>query len=386
MRIYFIAPAYPLRGGIAQYTALLYKKMQERGHEVKIISFKRQYPEFLFPGKTQKESGKQIIRTDSEAIIDTLNPLTWLKAFAKIKAERPDLLIFKYWLPLFAPCYITISLLVRLFTEYKVLYICDNIIPHEKRLGDTVLTKIALRYSDYFIVLSDAVQGDLLRFRPDAVYRKVPHPVYDLFHTNYDKITARRKLKIQKERVILFFGYIRAYKGLHLILQAMPYVLKHIDITLVVAGEFYDSKEKYTDLIEELNLNYHVEIFDSFIPDEEVGTYFAAADAVVLPYISATQSGIAQIAYNFDKPVIATDVGGLSEVVVNEKTGYIVRPEDPEAFADAIVKFYSQNKNREFVSNVKVEKGKYSWDRMAEAVENLLATGSSRSSKRGESR
>ena len=151
-------------------------------------------------------------------------------------------------------------------------------------------------------------------------------------------------------------------------------------------GEFYDSKEKYTDLIEELNLNYHVEIFDSFIPDEEVGTYFAAADAVVLPYISATQSGIAQIAYNFDKPVIATDVGGLSEVVVNEKTGYIVRPEDPEAFADAIVKFYSQNKNREFVSNVKVEKGKYSWDRMAEAVENLLATGSSRSSKRGESR
>ena len=225
-----------------------------------------------------------------------------------------------------------------------------------------------------------------LRFRPDAVYRKVPHPVYDLFHTNYDKITARRKLKIQKERVILFFGYIRKYKGLHLILQALPYVLKRKDITLIVAGEFYDSKERYTDLIEELNIESHVQIFDGFIPDEEVGIYFAAADAVVLPYISATQSGIVQIAYNFDKPVIATDVGGLSEVVVNEKTGYIVRPEDPEAFADAIVKFYSQNKNQEFVSNVKVEKGKYSWDRMAEAIENLLATGSSRSSKRGESR
>jgi glycosyltransferase involved in cell wall biosynthesis len=370
MKIVIVGTAYPLRGGIAHYNAILFRHLSA-SHSVDIVTFTRQYPKIFFPGKTQEEKGGQESAVPSEQLIDSINPWTWYKAAKAIAGKKPDLLIFKYWMPFFAPCFGTIARLVKRWTGATVLFICDNVIPHEKRIGDTALTRYAFAAVDSFIVQSGAVERELKEFYPQARYELVPHPVYEIFGSSLPKQKARQELGIRDERVILFFGYVRRYKGLHILLDAMPEILKALQVRLLVVGEFYDDEQKYRQQIAKLELGKLVQVHSDYVPNEEVSKYFCAADVVVLPYVSATQSGIVQIAYQFDKPVIATDVGGLSEVVLNDRTGYIVKPESPAEVANAVVRFYNEGRETEFVRNVKTEKKKYSWENLVQAIERL---------------
>ncbi len=373
MKIIILGTSYPMRGGIAHYVALLYKALLQRGHDVQIISFKRQYPSIFFPGKTQQDSSKEIEPIPSQPLLDSIGPLSWIKTFLAIYRQRPDLIIFKYWLPFFAPAYASIAFLTRLFTRTRVLYVCDNIVPHEKKLGDRLLTRLGLAFVDYFIVQSGIVRQDLLHFRPRAHFKEVPHPVYEIFRQNYTSAAARTRLGLDPaEKVLLFFGYVRAYKGLSCLLEALPLVQKRWPVKLLVAGEFYDDKEKYVSQIHQLGLRDAVAIFDDYIPNEEVGLYFAAANVVVLPYISATQSGIVQIAYNYNKPVITTDVGGLPEAVAQEVTGLVVPAQDAAALAQAIIRYFEENKEPKFSENIQHQKKQYSWERLARAIEELM--------------
>lgn len=371
MKIVIVSTAYPLRGGIAHYVALLYKHLVKR-HDVEIVTFSRQYPAFLFPGKSQEEQGGGGTVVPSEQLIDSINPFTWYTAAKTIARKKPDLLIFKYWLPFFGPCFGTIARLVRYWTGAKTLFICDNVIPHEKRPGDTIFTRYAFGAADSFIVQSKAVERDLASFHLGARYRFVPHPVYEIFGTGMTKTGARKRLGLTDERVILFFGYIRRYKGLHILLDAMPKILERMKIKLMVVGEFYGDEDVYRRQIAENRLQTDVLVHAEYVPNEEVGQYFSACDVVVLPYVSATQSGIVQIAYQFDKPVIATDVGGLSEVVLHEKTGFILPPNDPEALGRAVLRFYEENREESFTAAVRKEKKNYSWEKLVEGIELLF--------------
>jgi len=261
-------------------------------------------------------------------------------------------------------------------TRTKVLYICDNVIPHEHRPGDRFLTRFALKRGDAFVVQSDPVERDLLSLLPRARCRKVPHPVYEIFGETIPKAEARARLGIPVDKpVILFFGYIRPYKGLMTLLDALPHVAASLDLTTLIVGEFYEDPAPYRDRIAALGLGGRLKLAAEYVPNEEVSTYFSAADLLVLPYRSATQSGIIQIAYNFDRPVIATNVGGLPEVVIHGRTGLIVPPDDPVALARAVEEFFRSGKMDEFTKNVREEKKKYSWDRLVEAIEDLTGSG-----------
>lgn len=378
MKIVIIGTAYPMRGGIAQYNSILYKCLSEK-NEVKIFSFKRQYPEFLFPGKTQYETGEPAFKIpeDKNVIsVDSLNPINWIFTAFKIRKENPELLIYKYWIPFFAPCFFTISFMVKMFRKTKVLFICDNVIPHEKRIGDKFFTKLVFSIVNYYIVQSRTVENDLKKFNKSGKpYKLSPHPLYNIFGDKVDKPEARRfieenyNIKFNTEKVILFFGYIRKYKGLVYLLEAMPGILKDIKVKLLIAGEFYDDEKPYKEKIKELKLEDNILLLSDFMPDEKVRYFFSACDCLVLPYTDATQSGIVQIAYYYDKPVIVTDVGGLSEVVISEKTGIIINPGNVNEIADAVKKFYNENLESDFSENIKEEKKKYSWEMF---VRNIL--------------
>ncbi len=371
MDIIILGTAYPLRGGIAHYNALLYQELKKK-HSVEVITFKRQYPKLLFPGKTQVETGGELLRVPSEPLVDSINPLNWVAVGKEIRRRRPDLIIMKYWLPFFGPCFGTIARVAKRGTCTKVLYICDNVVPHEKRPGDTIFTRYAFGTGDFFIVQSDAVERDLKALFPSAQYTKVPHPVYNIFGEPVEKAQARKQLGMTDERALLFFGYVRAYKGLTVMLHAMKNIVEKTGAKLLVVGEFYDDREKYMQLIRRLGIEKHVVVNADYVPNERVGLYFSAADVVMLPYTSATQSGIAQIAYNFNKPVIATSVGGLAEVVRDGVTGFVVPPNDPDALALAVERYFAENREVEFSANVMHEKRKYSWAAMVEAIERFM--------------
>lgn len=370
MKITIVGTAYPLRGGIAHYNALLAQALSVR-HDVHTITFKRQYPALLFPGKSQLEEGEPEGTIPAPRLVDSISPLNWWRVGHLIRHDAPDLLLFKYWLPFFGPCFGTIARSAKRGTSVRVLYICDNVIPHERRPGDRVFTRYAFGPADFFIVQSDAVEQDLKRMVPGAVYRKVPHPVYESFGTALGKREARAALQLTSPHVLLFFGYVRAYKGLHVLLEAMATVVRSLDVHLLVVGEFYDDERKYRQQVQALHLGDHVTIHANYVPNDRVREYFSAADAVVLPYISATQSGIAQIAFNFERPVIATDVGGLAEVIRTDSTGIVVPPGDASALANAIVRFYREGKERAFSLAIREEKHRYSWSAMVEAIEDL---------------
>ena len=371
MKITILSTAYPLRGGIAHFIGLLYKELN-KNHEVKVITFKRQYPSILFPGKSQLEAGDNVEIIPTEILIDSINPFNWVKAGLKIKNDAPDVLIYKYWMPFFAPCFGTISRIAKRNKKTKTLVICDNVIPHEKKPGDIFLTKYFFNKVDYFILLSEKVEKDLLKLLPAAKSKVLPHPVYSNFGLPLDKDEAKSFLKIKAEKVILFFGFIRDYKGLDILLEAISLLKDRLDIRLLVAGEFYSNKEKYLSLIDKLDLKKNLLMFTDFIPTSEVKYYFSAADCVILPYRDATQSGIVQIAMNFRKPVIAANVGGLGEVIIDGETGYIVDKENPAMLAEAILKFYEDEKEEIFVSNIEKEVEKYSWEKFVDGMMGLI--------------
>ena len=375
MKIIIIGTAYPLRGGIAHFNALLAEHLSEK-HSVETITFKRKYPGIFFPGKTQEEQGKLQGVKPAPQLVDSVNPLNWASVGLRVKHKRPDLVIFKYWLPFFGPCFGTIASIVKQNPGSKVLYICDNVIPHERRPGDVLFTRYAFKRADYFIVQSSAVERELLEYFPDAKYRKVPHPVYEIFGAPVPKNTAREKLGIRSKRVILCFGYVRAYKGLLLLIDAMKLLRENFgpgeEILLLAVGEFYDDEKKYRDRVKELGLEDVVRFVAGYVPNDQVANYFSAADVVVLPYLSATQSGIAQIAYNFDKPLVVTDVGGLSEIVVDNVTGFVVPPNNPGEIAHAVIRFYREGRESAFSAAAREEKKKYSWDHFVRSIEDLV--------------
>jgi glycosyltransferase involved in cell wall biosynthesis len=373
MRITIVGTAHPLRGGIAHYNALLYRELSKK-HHVDIITFTRQYPDFLFPGKTQIDGGGTgDFEVPSRMLVDSISPLNWLRVGRMIRREAPDLLLFKYWLPFFGPCFGTIARMACRGTRTRVVYICDNVIPHEKRPGDLLFTRYAFGRADGFIVQSASVEKDLKTLFPGAHSILVPHPIYHGFGAPVPAAQARKAVGVTGKNVLLFFGYVRKYKGLGVLLEAMALLKNRLDLELLVVGEFYDDEAPYRDRIRSLGLEGHVTVRSDYVPNDEVKNYFSAADAVVLPYSSGTQSGIAQIAYNFDVPVIATTVGGLAEAVRDGETGVLVPPDNPPALADGIVRFFTALDHAKLRARVSEEKRRYSWDHLCAGIETLAS-------------
>ncbi len=356
-RIAIVGPSYPLRGGNALFVAHLYDNLRV-DHDCYVVSFTRLYPSLLFPGKTQTNLSHDPVKsTPSRQIIDSVNPLSWRRAVEWIAqpARRPDLVVFVWWNPFFGICYGTMARLLRRKLGVGILFVCENVVSHENRFVDKYLTRFALSAADYFMVLSRVVARRIESLFPGKPLRQAALPIYDCYRSSTaDGERVRSELRLRRP-TILFFGYVRAYKGLDHLLRALPAVLKEIDLDLLVVGEFYDDRARYDRLIDELGIGGHVSIVDEHVPDEAVGDYFLAADVVVLPYVSATQSGITQVAYAFGLPVISTDVGGLPEVVTDGETGYIVPPADEAALAGAIVRYFKGGEREKLRANVEAE-------------------------------
>ncbi len=373
MRFSFVGTAYPMRGGIAQFNALLCRELA-REHEVSFFSFKRQYPSRLFPGKTQIETGEDPAPVGARAIVDSIDPVNWHQAAGKIARDAPDALLFKYWMPFFAPCFGTIARKVKARTGCAVVLICDNIVPHERRPLDSALTRYMLDASDAFIVMSNVVLADLHRFRPGARAELVHHPLYTHFGEPMDRVEARRLIGWKgDDRVLLFFGFIRKYKGLDTLLRAMPQIHASTGARLVVLGEFYEDRAPYDRIVAEMGLSEIVTMTGDYVPNESVGKHFSASDLVVLPYRSATQSGIVQVAYQLELPVICTRVGGLEEMVHDGETGLLVPSEDEAALAAAVAGYFREGMEARLVDGVRRVKKEMGWDSLAASVVRLAA-------------
>lgn len=369
--IAMIGPVYPYKGGISHYTGLMYRALSDNNN-VKMISYKLQYPRFLFK-KEQRDYSNKIFKIDGvQYLINTANPFNCIKVACKIKKMGADMVIFQWWHPYFAPCYWIME--KALGKRVKKLFICHNVFPHERFPLDAALSKLVLKNGDYFITQSKLDTENLISIKKDAKYRQTVLPTFNAFKMkNMSREEAREVLEISNNtKIILFFGFIREYKGLKHIINALPIIKEKIgNIKLLIVGDFDGDRERYEAMIDENQVTKNVEIFDGYIPDNEVEKFFAAADLVVLPYESATQSGIVQIAYGFEKPVIVTNVGGLPDVVNNGKTGYIVPPKNPKAIADVVEKFFSQNDSKNFQINIQREAYKYSWERMTDIIESF---------------
>ena len=370
MKVVLIGLTHPFRGGISHFTTTFYHHLAGK-HQVCLISFRRLYPAFLFPGKTQFDASVLSFTAQVSATIDALNPFTWLTAVNTIRKFKPEQVIFTWWSPVTAFCYSAIACLCRIFSFGKVIFYCHNVYPHENHVGGRLLTRLTLRTADLFLTNSADNKQTLASLFPDIPAVKAFHPLYDIFpKSGISQMVARKKLSLNGN-VILFFGYIREYKGLAVLIRAMTRVLKKMDCRLVVAGEFYESKKNYDRLIAEEGLEGKVIFHDRYIPNEAVEQYFVAADAVVLPYIKASQSGIIQLSYHFGKPVITTNVGGLAETVKHGKTGYIIAADDPVVLADAIVEFYNNRKTIPFDQNIESIKSEFSWPALIRLVEEV---------------
>lgn len=370
-KILILGTAYPFRGGLAAYNERLAEELQQTD-EVDIWTFTVQYPNFLFPGKSQYSTDPPPAHLKIRRVINAVNPLNWWKVGRQIRKMAPDIIIVKYWLPFMGPCLGTLLRLGKKGSRTKVIAILDNVVPHEKRPGDVAFTKYFLKPVDAFIAMSQSVLNDLKQFQPTSPISLIPHPIYDNYGARVSKQAAREHLKLDpNKRYILFFGFIRQYKGLDLLLQAMADErMKKLEVHAIVAGEFYEDAAPYHQLLEKLQLGSRIIMHTDFIPNETVKYYFGAADLVVQPYKSATQSGISQIAYHFEKPMVVTSVGGLTEMVPHGKVGYQSTP-DPAAIAAAIEKYYLENREEEMIANLQVEKQQYSWSRLATEIHTL---------------
>lgn len=369
MKIALVGTAHPYRGGLAAYNERLATEFQNEGHEVTIYTFTLQYPSILFPGKTQYSSEPAPTHLDIIRCVNSVNPLNWWSVGNKIKKEKPDLVIFKYWLPVMGPCFGTIARIIKSNRHSKVVCILDNVIPHESRIGDSAFTHYFVKPIDGFIAMSQSVLDDLRQFTQMENVKLSPHPLFDNFGKKLPREEALTKLGLATDcQYILFFGLIRKYKGLDLLIEAFADKrFRNSKIKLIVAGEYYADKTMYTDLIKKYNLEEEIIQVDKFIPDSEVKLFFSACDLVVQPYKTATQSGVTQIAYHFNKPMIVTDVGGLKELCPDGKVGYVVNDNAPE-IAEAILKFFYKTDQKAILSNILEEKKKYSWGILTENI------------------
>jgi glycosyltransferase involved in cell wall biosynthesis len=363
--IKIIGPAYPYRGGIATTNERLAQEFISMGFNVDMETFTVQYPSFLFPGKTQYNEKSAPENLLIRRTINSVNPLNWIKNGLRIRREKPDLVIIRYWLPFLAPCLGTIAGLIRKNKHTIIICLADNIAPHEHHSGDRQLTNYFIQRIDGLIAMSRSVLTDANSFRKNLNLGYCPHPIFDNYGEKLSFEEAKQKLKLDTNtRYLLFFGFIRDYKGLDLLIEAFADDrLRKFPVKLLVAGEYYSSPEPYLQLIRENKLEKHIELRTDFIPDDKVNLYFSAADMIVQPYKSATQSGVTQIGYHFSKPMLVTNVGGLSEIISDGKIGYVVEP-DIASIADALVDFFANDRRVDFEVNMIEEKKKFSWTNM----------------------
>lgn len=369
MRIVILGPAHPYRGGIATLNERLAIELQKAGHEVTLLNFKVQYPDFLFPGKTQYTTdaapeGLQIVRK-----VNSVNPLNWLSTGYFLRRMVPDLVLVRFWLPFMGPALGTICRLARRNRHTKVICIADNIIPHEKRPGDRLFTRWFVGGVDGFLAMSKEVFQDIALFvrNPRRVF--APHPIYDHYGVKISREEALQQLHLDPSfHYLLFFGFIRDYKGLDLLLGAMADErIREKPLKLIVAGEYYGNQMYYESLIERYKLRDRLVMHTEYIPSHQINRYFCAADLIVQPYKSATQSGVTQIGYHFDKPMLVTNVGGLGEIIADGRSGYVVAPES-RAIADAIVDFYDNGREEAFVAETRQLKACFSWENFTEKI------------------
>lgn len=363
MKITFLSTFYPYRGGIAQFNANLYRELEKQQHELQVVTFSRQYPDFLFPGETQLVTEKDVVDSiPAKRWLDSINPFTYRSTARKINRFQPELLIMRYWMTFFGPALGTVAKKMRPSTIR--ISILDNVIPHEHRFFDKPFNRYFLKHNDGFVVMSDSVLADLLSLKPDAKYLRIDHPLYDHFGKRLTREDACVRLGIDpSKKIILFFGFIRDYKGLDILLDATASLSD--DYCVVVAGEVYGSFEKYDQQIKKLGIQNKLKLFNNYISDQEVPVYFSAADVCALPYKSATQSGITAIAMHFNLPVIATDTGGLKELIHHGKTGLIVDQPDAALLTQAFQRYFNEGLKEPFAQQLEVEKTKDSWANFA---------------------
>ena len=370
-RVMIIGPAHPLRGGLATFNHRLAKAFQEIGWEAEIVSFSLQYPSFLFPGTTQYADDPAPENLPIHSWINSIHPFNWIRVGNKIKKSKPDLILVRYWLPFMGPALGTILRRVRKNRHTRILCLADNVIPHEKRPGDTIFTRYFVKSCDGFLTMSAKVKQDLDSFRTHQPVQLATHPLYDNFGAPLEREAARTKLGLDpSEKIILFFGFIRRYKGLDLLLEAMADPrIRAGGIRLLIAGEFYEDRTAYDQLIEQLKIQDLLILRTDFIPDREVRAYVCAADFVIQPYRNATQSGVTPLAYHFEKPMLVTRVGGLPDLVPDGKCGLVCEPE-PAAIAKGILDLYAQG-TEHFLPNIKTLKQELGWQRFVEKLIDL---------------
>ncbi len=369
MKIVLLGTAWPYRGGLASFNERLIKQFQTEGHDASIITFTLQYPSILFPGKTQYSTSPAPENLNISRKVNSINPLNWIAVGKEIKKLAPDILIIKYWMPFMAPCFGTIAKIAKSNNKTKVVCIADNIIPHEPKFYDNFFTKYFIKHCDRFIAMSDSVLKDLTQFNRTKLRATNPHPLFDNFGPSVTKQDACKHLNLNPDKkYLLFFGFIRDYKGLDVLLQSFKHLIPELE--LIIAGEYYTDAKPYNDLISDLKIDNRVHQFNHFIADEDVKYFFGAADIVVQPYKHATQSGVTQIAYHFDVPMLVTNVGGLPEMVPNNVVGYVT-PCDAPSIADAINIFFNEKKGSTFIANIKEEKKRFGWDRMTATILSL---------------
>ena len=373
MKIIIVGTAFPYRGGLAAFNERLAREYVIQGNEVEIITFSLQYPGFLFPGKSQYSTEFAPEDLKITRSINSINPLNWVKVGRQIKKKAPDRVIFCYWMAFIAPCFGTIARIAR-SPKTRMVAMIHNMIPHEPTILDKLFPKYFVKSMDGFVAMAESVVTDIKHFDKDNKPKVVsPHPIYDHYGDALTKKEATMKLGLHGQNdYVLFFGFIRHYKGLDLLLEAFADErLRKFPVKLIIAGEFYENPQPYLELIIRLKLDGLVELRTGFIPDNEVRNYFSVADLVAQPYRSATQSGVSQIAYHFEKPMLVTNVGGLSEIIPNGKVGYVVELEIKQ-ISDAMVDFFTNQRSEKMIANIKIEKTKFLWSRMTDAIDGLF--------------
>lgn len=368
--IILVGPASPFRGGIADLNEAFALSLIKNGHQVEIISFTLQYPKFLFPGKTQlRDNPTPSNKYKITSLISSINPITWLNAANYIIKQKPDKVFIRFWMPFFGP---SLGLIAKRLKSKNILVfsIVDNAIPHEKRWGDKMLTNYFLKQCNKHFTLSDKVKLDIQKLNPEADTIALFHPIYSSFNPKPDRKKALSELKLNDDKFLLFFGLIRSYKGLHLAIEAMSHLkIKELKIKLLVAGEFYANQDKYESLIKDLKLE-NIIIVNEFISQKLVPYYFSVANAVVLPYTSATQSGVTQLAMNYECPMIVTNVGGLPEVINHNEDGIIVEP-NANSLANGIIQYFEETENEVKMSELmSIKKDYYGWDSFTKKILN----------------
>lgn len=375
MKICIIGPTWPFRGGIAHYTTLLVKHLREAHHQVRFISYLKQYPKWLYPGNTAMDPSpdSSVLKIDSDRILTPLNPWTWWKAYQIIKDEQPDLLILQWWTPFFSPMLFMLTRLLRRNTNIRVVFLLHHLIPPDGGVFDWYLARRILWRGNGFIVMSEEDFALLRRALPWARIKGTTHPPYDVFTREpLPKEAARAQLNLKPDdNVVLFFGFVRRYKGLKYLIEAMAKVRKEMPAKLLVVGEFWEDERPYRDQVRQLGLGDSVIFHNGYVPNDQMALYFSAADVVALPYLEATQSGIAQLAVGFERPMIATAVGGMTEVIHDGENGLLVPPGDSAALAQAVLKFYRDDLAEPFMQNIRQSKESASWLPLVQLIEEL---------------